>query len=109
MHLITDAQEESQALAIKSEQNQLTTATVTTNNPPKTRFVGKHSKDQKLSVFIQKRNINECQQSGQVEEIMGLVRVSPDAYSSILQKESSKWLSNTVVFNAFSYCCWGHG
>lgn len=86
MHLITDAQEESQALAIKSEQNQLTTA----NNPPKTRFVGKHSKDQKLSVFIQKRNINECQQSGQVEEIMGLVRVSPDAYSSILQKESSK-------------------
>lgn len=93
MHLITEplpASEESSALAIKSDAKQ-----VTTNAPSKTRFVGKHSKDQKLSIFIQKRNINECLRSGRVEEIMGLVRVSPEAYSSILQKESGKlpeWL-----------------
>lgn len=59
----------------------------TTEN--KTRFVGKHSKDQKLSIFIQKRNINEHQASGEVEEILGLVRISPEAYQSITQNGSA--------------------
>ncbi len=68
-----------------------TTTTTTATHSPTTRFVGKHAKDQKLSIFIQKRNINEFQVNGEVEEILGLVRIAPEAYRSIRQKGSGKF------------------
>lgn len=52
-----------------------------------TRFVGKHAKDGRLAIFLQRRNINEllaahAEDSG-VDEILGLVRLSPDVLASL--------------------------
>jgi hypothetical protein len=75
--------------------NPASTTTTTTTTSSNTRFVGKHAKDQKLSIFIQKRNINEIQGTGQVEEILGLVRISPETYRNVLQKGSSSSSSSS--------------
>jgi len=61
-----------------------TTHNITHNT---TRFVGKHAKDGRLAIFLQRRNINERQstqahESG-VDEMLGLVRMSNDVLGAL--------------------------
>lgn len=51
------------------------------------KFVGKHSKDKMLSVYLQKRTIYEAEKDHKVEALSGLVRVSQYHAERILEKD----------------------
>lgn len=54
---------------------------------PKMKFVGKHSKDKIVSVYLQKRTIYENEKDHKVETLSGLVRVSQLHAERILEKD----------------------
>ena len=50
------------------------------------KFVGKHSKDKLLAVYLQKRTVYECERDHKVENLLGVVRVSQYNADRIVEK-----------------------
>lgn len=51
------------------------------------KFVGKHSKDKVLAVYLQKRTICEYEKDFKVENLLGVVRVSQHNAYRIVEKD----------------------
>lgn len=51
------------------------------------KFVGKHSKDRALAVYLQKRSINEYERDSKVESLLGVVRVGQLQADRILEAD----------------------
>lgn len=80
----------------------LTVATVNFQTQPvslatKTRFIGKHSRDNRLSIFLHKRNSNSP------SDLLGLVRINRDALHLITEKGA------TVVVGIMARLLCDHG
>lgn len=51
------------------------------------KFVGKHSKDKVLSIYLQKRNIYEFEKDFKVENLHGVVRLSQFQADRLIEKD----------------------
>lgn len=54
------------------------------------KFVGKHSKDKTLAIYLQKRSIFEYEKDFKVENLLGVVRVSQLQADRIVEKDQGK-------------------
>lgn len=50
------------------------------------KFVGKHSKDKVLAVYLQKRTVYELEKEHKMENLLGVVRVSQHNADRIVEK-----------------------
>lgn len=51
------------------------------------KFVGKHSKDKALAIYLQKRTIYEYEKDFKVENLLGVVRVNQIQADRIVEKD----------------------